>query len=434
VNPETRSILSEAFLLKTIHPLVAVLSSPYLAHILLSRPGLALALVESTDAKSTDLFRVMNEAVSSATDLSAKTDSLRRAWYRAVVEIGCRDMLAGIGARSEISDLSFETPDRPLSGASQTALAEAALRLGLKIVIESLGILEADPSQLPFCVMGLGRLGHAGMDYGSDLDLLIVFDDSAAWPPDGLALQSPFASSSEFYAHVTAQLVKVLSSITREGFLYRIDLRLRPDGQSGPLAQGITSLLSYLKERASAWEHSAYLKVREVAGDLSFGARARQSICETIFDKASMNPSLGEELSHMRARLEKEKARQPRPNIKWGPGGMTDVYFITRYLQLRDRIYYPPRRGTSALIRHLGERGALEQEQAETLFEGYSFLRRLDHWMRLLLDRPSPVLPASQVTLGAIARALALDQPEAVEREHALRSARIREVYVQVFS
>ena len=101
---------------------------------------------------------------------------------------------------------------------------------------------------------------------------------------------------------------------------------------------------------------------------------------------------------------------------------------------LRDRIYYPPERGTSALIKHLGERGALSEAQTETLFEGYSFLRRLDHWMRLLLDRPSPVLPASQVAMGAIARALALDRAEAVEREHARHSARIRDVYDQVFS
>ena len=112
---------------------------------------------------------------------------------------------------------------------------------------------------------------------------------------------------------------------------------------------------------------------------------------------------------------------------------MTDVYFITRYLQLRDRIYYPPERGTIALIKHLGERGALDPAQTETLFEGYYFLRMLDHWMRLLLDRHSPVLPASHVVLGAIARALALESAEAVEREYARHSARIRDLYNQVF-
>ena len=426
-DPETGAILSDARLPETIERLIAVLSSPYLAHILLSRPALARTLIESSEAVGPSFFQVMSEAVAQASDIPSKTDALRRAWYRAVVEIGYRDM-SGQSRRATSASSAMQISDdpRPSTTALQTALAEAALRFGVKIALESLGISEDQIARLPFSVMGLGRLGHAGMDYGSDLDLLIVFDDSSGSTESGFA-------SSEFYARVAAQLVKVLSSITREGFLYRIDLRLRPDGQSGPLAQGLSGLLSYLKERASAWEHSAYLKVREVAGDLEFGARARKAICETIFDSAEANASLREELSAMRARLEKEKARQARANIKWGLGGMTDVYFITRYLQLRDRIYYPPERGTTALIKDMGERGALSETQCETLFEGYSFLRRLDHWMRLLLDRPSPVLPASPVALGAISRALALDQAEAVEREHARHSALIREVYDQVF-
>ena len=438
-NPEMRAILSEESLPRVIKRLIAALSSQYLAHILLSRPTLARALVERIETGEQDFFHLMSEAVEHAGDIASKTDALRRAWYRAVVEIGYRDMSEVEGLESQISNLKSQTtgpqpltPDsRPLTAGSQTALAEAALRIAVKVTLESLGIDEAQAAQLPFTIMGLGRLGHAGMDYGSDLDLLVVFDDSAPWPPVGApGIQS---SPSEFFARLTAQVVKVLSSITREGFLYRIDLRLRPDGKSGPVAQGLSSLLAYLSERASAWEHSAYLKAREVAGDLKFGARACGAICETIFDRAAANASLGEELSAMRARLEKEKARPGRPDIKWGSGGMTDVYFVTRYLQLRDRIYYPPERGTIALIKHLGERGALDRAQAETLFEGYYFLRRLDHWMRLLLDRHSPALPSSQVVLGAIARALALESAEAVEREYTRHSAAIRDVYNQVF-
>ncbi len=426
-NPETRV---EENLPQIIERLIAVLSSQYLAHILLSRPALARALVDERAATRPDFFKVMGEAVEHANDMAAKTDALRRAWYRAVVEIGYRDMLS---VAQSISDQKAGEKLRA-NNLEQTALAEAALSFAVKIALESLGIDGAQAARLPFTIMGLGRLGHAGMDYGSDLDLLVVFDDSAPWPPESHDPSQPgLLSPSEFFARVTAQIVKVLSSITREGFLYRIDLRLRPDGKSGPLAQGLSSLLTYLSERASAWEHSAYLKAREVAGDLKFGARAREAICEAIFDRAAMNASLGEELSAMRARLEKEKARPGRPDIKWGRGGMTDVYFITRYLQLRDRIYYPPERGTIALIKHLGERGALDQAQTETLFEGYYFLRRLDHWMRLLLDRHSPALPASHVVLGAIARALALESAEAVGREYAHHSARIRDVYNQVF-
>lgn len=135
----------------------------------------------------------------------------------------------------------------------------------------------------------------------------------------------------------------------------------------------------------------------------------------------------------MRARREREKARGPRPNIKWGRGGMSDVYFVTRYLQLRDRIYFPPEQGTAALIAHLGELGALDGESARALFEGYTFLRRLDHWMRLLLERPSPMLPASSVALRDITRALGVVSVEEFEQVFAYHTSAIRDVYDGVF-
>jgi glutamate-ammonia-ligase adenylyltransferase len=322
------------------------------------------------------------------------------------------------------------------SNLEQTALAEASLQLAVDITLNSMGIPTRSDSSLPFAVLGLGRLGHSGMDYGSDLDLLMVFDDHSDWPPSSLnanELTLP-ASPQEFYASLTTQLVRVLSSVTREGFLYRIDLRLRPDGQSGPAAQGLTSLSTYLRDRASAWEHSAYLKVREVAGDLALGARAREAICQASFESAGKNPSLKEELAHVRARLEREKARGNQRDIKWGPGGMTDVYFITRYLQLRHHVIFPTDKGTTALISHLGEAGYLESSQARVLLDGYGYLRRLDHWIRLLLDRPSPILPSSDVALADIARAMSLKSTAELEQEYTHYTAAIRDLFSSVFS
>ena len=437
--------------------LLATLSSQYLSHILVSRPALAATLGETPQSEENfaDIFRA---AISEEKGPAAKMDALRRTWYRLVVGIGYEDMVGvGFGAPPSGGSISIlnipakagtpnPTPGLRVNNLAQTALAEAALQLAVEIGFESLGLdgmaePKADDkhptSGLPFTILGLGRLGHAGMDYGSDLDLLIVFDDTAPWPPPQLVCEggglNRFHSPQEFYTKLAFEVVRALSSITREGLLYRVDLRLRPEGKNGPLAQGFNSLIAYLENRASAWEHSAYLKAREVAGDMEFGARVRAAICEACFDAASRNDSLKGELADIRARLEIEKARKGRPNIKWGEGGMTDVYFITRYLQLRDRTCFPTEQGTAALIAHLGERGSLDVESARKLFEGYSFLRRLDHWMRLLLDRPTPLLPASSVALRDLARALDLSSVEEFEQQLAEHTTAIREVYDQVF-
>jgi glutamate-ammonia-ligase adenylyltransferase len=439
-----------------IERVLLLLSSQYLSHLLVSRPLLASVLVEDVPERTpADFIRVLRDEIYKESDAASKPDALRRAWYRLVIEIGYRDMEVVRSPWSVVrspespqltTDHALRTTDHGLRtndhlraiNLAQTALAEAVLRIACEIALGSIGITSVQPGQLPFTILGLGRLGHAGMDYGSDLDLLVVFDDDQEWPPPSLAGSIAIGAAGsntphEFYAMLTAQIVRVLSSITREGLLYRCDLRLRPEGKSGPVALGLTGLVAYITNRASAWEHSAYLKAREVAGDLQFGERARIAICEASFGAASRNQSLREELRDIRTRLVKEKARGARPNIKWGRGGMTDVYFVTRYLQLRDRIYFPPERGTTALIAHLGERGALGSEETRALFEGYTFLRRLDHWMRLLLDRPSPVLPASSVALRDITLALGMSSVEDFEQAFAQHTTEIREVYNRIF-
>jgi len=469
---------SEAVGAPFIERLLAALSSQYLSHILISRPAFAAVIAEGAPRqapKASAFLKLMEATVGAADGVAAKTDALRRAWYQLVVEIGAADMIAAnplppLAGGPDTSLAAYTAPPatrRALdalraNNLAQTALAEVSLHMALQIALQSPGVFHAAESSqvaarpvghsqkglvespaaatLPFTILALGRLGHAGMDYGSDLDLLMVFDDEAGGSPEHFTFAastspaSPFDSPQEFYSKLTSQVVGVLSSITREGFLYRVDLRLRPEGKNGLLAQGLSSLLGYLTERASAWEHSAYLKVREVAGNLQFGARARGAICDAVFARAAQNQSLKEDLAAMRSRIEREKAGPGRPNIKQGRGGMTDVYFVTRYLQLRDRVYFPPEQGTAALIKHLGEYGSLDAELAEPLFAGYLFLRRLDHWMRLLLDRPTSVLPASSAALHDIMRSLGLPSVDEFEDEYCRQTTAIRNVYDRVFS
>ncbi|MFL6214907.1 MAG: hypothetical protein ACJ74J_13565 [Blastocatellia bacterium] len=465
-------------ILDLIARLLPTLSSQHLANLLVARPLLADALSETVPRDTAAFYELMSRAIAEERGAAAKSDGLRRAWLRQVVAIGYRDVL-GVGGRgagagesrneSTVSDNSqLITDSLRVNNLTQTALAEATLRLAVEITFESLGAkttahctavidvpLQSSDEQtvhgnappapgprplaptLPFAILGLGRLGHAGMDYGSDLDLLVVFDDVAAWPPASLAASGALKKDElphEFYARFTSELVRALSSITREGILYRVDLRLRPEGKNGPLAQGLNALVAYLTNRASAWEHSAYLKAREVAGDPAFGARARRAISEACFEAAARNAHLKDELAGMRERIRTEKAGGAQVNVKWGQGGMTDVYFITRYLQLSRRIYYPPDEGTAALIGHLGERAALDAESVRDLFAGYTFLRRLDHWMRLLLDRPTPVLPTSHAALNDLARALGISSADEFESQLSHHLTAIHAAYERVFA
>ncbi|MGH9823269.1 MAG: hypothetical protein ACREDR_08465, partial [Blastocatellia bacterium] len=413
--------------------LALTLPCHYLANILLPRPRLAFGFADD-DVKaaivSAERFEsLFDREIDGLPALAEKTEALRRAWYPQLLGIGHRDLSLTLSRTDIGQSAADQMLDLRQNNLEQTALAEATLQKAACLALLALGCDAASAQELPIALLGLGRLGHTGMDYGSDLDLLIVYDDESSWP----AL-SGYAEPAEFTADFTTELVRILSSITREGTLYRVDLRLRPEGSGGPIACGVSALESYVTQRASAWEHSAYLKLREVAGNLDLGRRARERAMSASFRAACRNVELKYDLKQIRARLQKEKAKNSARDIKWGPGGMTDVYFITRYLQLRDGSYFPPAEGTLRLIEHLSGIGALAPAQAESLHEGYLFLRRLDQWIRLLSDRPSSTLPSSMVVLDDIARVLHFEDADGVISAQAACAERIRGTFNEVFS
>jgi glutamate-ammonia-ligase adenylyltransferase len=285
----------------------------------------------------------------------------------------------------------------------QTELAAASLDAGCLVARRELkrryGELEAEPL---LTVLGLGRLGGGGMDYGSDLDVVLVYDDAAPSPVKSL-------DQVEAYARFGELLVAAISSITRDGYLYRVDLRLRPDGRNGPACSGANAFLSYLQERALAWEWLAYVKLRSAAGQLEFGARIEREARRIIHERAQAGGEelLRRETRRVRERLEMEKFRRRGRgliDIKYGPGGMLDLYFATRYLQLRDRVPDDgPDRSTQATLAALCAAGSLRDEDYEDLSDGYAHLRALDHFLRLIVGRSTRLPSTDHPALSDIA-------------------------------
>ncbi|HYO62184.1 MAG TPA: hypothetical protein VER08_00865, partial [Pyrinomonadaceae bacterium] len=313
----------------------------------------------------------------------------------------------------------------------QTALASAALNAGYLVARRELarryGRLAAGPR---LAVLGLGRLGSGGVDYGSDLDIVIIYDESVPAPLEGLTHEGAYARLAEV-------LVASLSSLTRDGYLYRVDTRLRPDGRNGPVASASRAFVRYLRERASAWEWLAYVKLRAVAGDLEFGRaverEARRAVHEAARDADAER--LRAETRRVRERLERERTRRAAGSvdIKFGAGGMLDVYFAARFLQLRDHVPDDAEdRSTRRTLARLRDAGSLREEDWRALDEGYALLRALDHHLRLLVGRSTRLPAEDHTALHDLARRCDFDTAAALTETLHARMRAVRRSYDRV--
>jgi glutamate-ammonia-ligase adenylyltransferase len=399
-------------------------ASHYFSQILISNPRLIRLLggpLESalTNINSSAMIDLFTEQLRGV-DFDEAGMRLRRCWHEQIIKIGRFDLLQPTTIDNEQSLRALTQINR-----AQTALAEASLAAACQLAGESAAQrYERADAPLIYTILGLGRLGHCGLDYNSDLDIVFIYSEASG----DVAKQ---ATNQEFYARMAEIVIQILSTLTREGALYRVDLRLRPDGRNGLLATSYDKLQQYISERAAIWELMAYLKLRPVAGDATFGQQIYDRVLELIFARArACATTLADEVKEMRNRLQVEKAGVD--DYKFGIGGMLDVYFATRYLQLRHSKPDPAERGTMALINYLGNIELLSPEQTKKLKAGYGFLRRLDHETRLQLERPKSTLPHNQAQLLDLARRLGFANAEDLLSAYRQHRDAIRTTYQQI--
>ena len=389
--------------------------SEYFGEMLATRPALIHSLSDARPVSASE-FDELISCVANEPGAGAQLDALRRIWSKMFVRIGAHDA-AG--------DLSLPQTNQLLN-----RLAVASLEASLLIAQRELSRLYQQTFAPRIAILGLGRLASGGMDYGSDLDVVVVYD--SAQPPPLVGL-----TPEEAYARFVEILISTLSSITREGHLYRVDLRLRPDGQKGSLAMGSQPFLSYVEKRASVWEWLAYVKLCAVAGDGEFGKSIEHAARLSVHELGRrIEPhELRNEARRVRDRLEKEKVRRRGGglNIKHGAGGMLDVYFATRYLQLRDNVPDDGEdRTTLHTIRRLRESGSLAEKEFAALYHGYELLRATDHQARLIVGRSATLPAAEQSTFEDIAIRLGFNSSEEMANSLHSRMKEIRETYDRI--
>ncbi len=328
--------------------------------------------------------------ISDAEDFAGRLSALRKVWSKSILKIAFGDV--------------FEKTNLETLKVLQTNLAEASIGSAISITKQELERhFKNEICEFSFSVLGLGKLGGGGLDYGSDLDLLLVYDDEKPCPIEKL-------THSEFYAKAVEIFVTTLSSLTRDGSLYRVDLRLRPDGKNGATSIGKIALFNYFQSRSAIWEWLAYVKLRGVSGDMKLAHTTEQGVRKIIHQNAKKTKieDLRHETVRIRERLEHEKSGSRKGkeiDIKFGEGGLQDIYFAIRFLQLAKNLPDDnENRSTMNSLRKLLTNKVLSDVDFENLSNGYEFLSKLDHNLRLTVGRSTRFPIANKKALKIISK------------------------------
>ena len=382
------------------------------------------------------LFREGPEAAFQAviTDLSA----IDPAGRGEQVGIALRRAKRRVALLTALADLSSAWSLEDVTG-RLAAFCEAALSCASSQLLRGLherGILSLPDPDAPengsgYVVLGMGKLGANELNYSSDIDLIVLFDAETAPAGDKSELQ-------EHFVRMTRALVKSMDERTGEGYVFRTDLRLRPDPGATPVAISTISAETYYESIGQNWERAAMIKARPVAGDRAAGTSFLDTLHPFIW-RRHLDFAAIEDIQSIKRQIHAHKGGSTVAvgghNIKLGRGGIREVEFFAQTQQLiwggRDPMLRTPR--TVEAINALVKAERVRAETAKDMIAGYRFLRTLEHRLQMVDDRQTHSLPNSNEGLAAISEFMGYTDRDSLEREllHHLRT--IESHYADLF-
>jgi len=417
----------------TIKLLVSLFGmSEFLSKILISHPELLDSLVVRSGLSVIKTKETMQEELDVLLEQSDyfedRLNILRRYRNEEFLRIGLNDIHGKLLQGEVTSQLSL-LGEACLAAAFRLAVAELQ-RFGRPIWQR-----EGVTAEANLAIIAMGKLGGGELNYHSDLDIIFVYDHQ------GYTDGEKQISNHEYFAKLAQKIISILTMQTREGYVYKIDTRLRPSGNAGPLVTSLESFLDYHRKEAQVWERQALTKARVVLGDDKLASQLHDVIRYTIYG-TTIDEEGRQEIHRLRMRMENELAREKDGsyNIKTGRGGMVDVEFAVQYLQLREGYRYPELRTPSTLValKEIRTLGLLPEESAQTFLSGYKFLRKLENRLRIIHDYSVNDLSGSRIYLNKLARRLGyepkLKNPgAALICDYEEMTGKIRDVFDRLF-
>ncbi len=362
--------------------------SNFIANTCLQKPALPIDLMGSGDLdriyEPGELTRRGETVFANVVDMESLQRLMRQFRLRESVRIAWRD-LAGMACLDEVM-------------AVMTELADCCVQQALIYTYQWMTAAKGTPcaksegSAVPFIVLGLGKLGGRELNFSSDIDLIFTYG------ADGETDAQRPISNHQFFTKLGRELIAALETRTEDGYVFRVDMRLRPNGRSGPLALSFDATENYYQTHGRDWERYALTKARVVAGDRHTGeqllARLRPFVYRKYLDYGAF-----ESIREMKELIERELERKDiARNIKLGQGGIREIEFIAQSFQLI-RGGREPALQSNRLFETLDQLdaiGALDTKVVTELKQAYIFLRNLEHRLQMMHDRQTHVLPLGE--------------------------------------
>lgn len=404
--PKGSDALGIAILLATAYPALApaIEASPA-APMTIAAEGL------HAERGRNDLLSRVRERISDVGDTDAVRREIRRFAARERMRIALREVLPA----------SLGGADVDVTGREWSALGDATIEIALSEATSAMSARFGAPlteggTASRFVVLGMGKLGGEELNPGSDVDLVFLYDTDegeTAGGPEGSSI-----SLHDYWSRAARRLVATLEEVTEDGFVWRVDLRLRPEGRSGPLVNSLAAAERYYEAFGRLWERAALSRARPSAGDRAFGEEALAALSPFIW-RRRVDPGIAPEMGQLLLRARAEMRGDPARDLKLGPGGIREAEFFVQSLELiwGGREPRARARGTLDGLRRLRAAGLVTDRESQALSGGYLCLRRAEHAAQVATGRQTHELPEAEEEARRIARALGFDAAEELRDE-----------------
>ena len=316
-----------------------------------------------------------------------------------------------------------------------TELAEACIDVTLEYLHQDQCSLLGTPmgsrnNPQRMVVLGMGKLGGFELNFSSDIDLIFAFSE------EGETQGARVMDNGEFFLRLGQRLIRVINEMTADGFVFRVDMLLRPHGVSGPLAMSFDGMEQYYQTQGRDWERYAMIKARVIGGDREAGKELMAMLRPFVY-RRYLDFGAFEAIRDMKAMLDADvKQKGNLDNIKLGLGGIREIEFMGQTYQLIRGGSEPDLqiRGIVAVLSRLAQKGLIPETEAHDLIDSYDYLRRLENRLQMYADGQTHVLPSDALQRESIALAMNAASWDALALDVTTHRQRVHGYFIDTFA